>query len=245
MATGRLSRPCVLERGRGTVTTMNLLTRWFRRSPAAPSWIEAAALVKRREQDATLLILDVRGPDEFTGPLGHIAGATNLPLNDLSERLPELVRKDRPVVVVCKTDRRSSIAADQLRKAGVADVSVLRGGTERWRELGLPDSSRRHSRKRQAPSNGSPALGELELLASTCPTVIRPFVDRCLRHLGRQARSSNLPRRSGLPAVMVCIVTAPRRASLGCGRTRPVGRGASPAHAPFTDGSPRASTSPI
>jgi rhodanese-related sulfurtransferase len=50
------------------------------------------------------------------------------------------VRKDRPVVVVCKTDRRSSIAADQLRKAGVADVSVLRGGMESWRELGLPDS---------------------------------------------------------------------------------------------------------
>jgi hypothetical protein len=96
MAIGRLSRPCVRERGRGTVTTMNLLTRWFRRSPAAPSWIEAAALVKRREQDATLLILDVRGPDEFTGPLGHIAGATNLPVNDLPERLPELVRKDRP-----------------------------------------------------------------------------------------------------------------------------------------------------
>jgi rhodanese-related sulfurtransferase len=119
---------------------MKLLSRWFRRSPAAPSWIEAAALARRREQDAALLILDVRGPDEFIGPLGHIAGATNLPLNDLPERLPDLVRQDRPVVVVCKTDRRSSIAADQLRKAGVADVSVLRGGMERWRELGLPGS---------------------------------------------------------------------------------------------------------
>lgn len=119
---------------------MKLLSRWFRRSPAAPFWIEAAALARRRERDAALLILDVRGPDEFTGPLGHIAGATNLPLNRLPARLPELVRDGRPAVVVCKTDRRSSIAANQLRKAGLADVFVLRGGMERWRKLGLPAS---------------------------------------------------------------------------------------------------------
>ena len=119
---------------------MKLLSRWFGRSPAVPSWIEAAALAARREQDAALLILDVRGTDEFTGPLGHIAGATNLPLNKLPEHIADVVRQDLPVVVVCKTDRRSSIAADQLIKAGVADVSVLRGGMERWRELGLPAS---------------------------------------------------------------------------------------------------------
>jgi rhodanese-related sulfurtransferase len=119
---------------------MKLLFRWFGRAPAVLSWIEAGALAARREQDAALLILDVRGADEFTGPLGHIAGATNLPLNKLPERIADLVRQDLPVVVVCKTDRRSSIAADQLMKAGVADVSVLRGGMERWRELGLPAS---------------------------------------------------------------------------------------------------------
>jgi 3-mercaptopyruvate sulfurtransferase SseA len=75
---------------------MKLLSRWFRRSRAAPSWIEVAALARRREQDAALLILDVRGPDEFTGPLGHIAGATNLPLNDLPERLPDWCVRTAP-----------------------------------------------------------------------------------------------------------------------------------------------------
>jgi rhodanese-related sulfurtransferase len=119
---------------------MRLLSQWFGRSPAPPSWIEAAALVARRKQEGALLILDVRGADEFTSPLGHIAGATNLPLNKLPERIADVVGQDLPVVVVCKTDRRSSIAADQLMKAGVADVSVLRGGMERWRELGLPTS---------------------------------------------------------------------------------------------------------
>ena len=87
----------------------------------------------RGEQNAALLIIDVRGPDEFTGPLGHIAGATNLPLNELPDRTPDLVRDDRPMVLVYNTDRRSSIAARRLLEAGVSEVSVLRGGMEQWR----------------------------------------------------------------------------------------------------------------
>ena len=119
---------------------MNLLSRWFRRVPTAPSWIEPAALAKRLERDAALLILDVRGPDEFTGPLGHIREATNIPLNELPAQLPDLARENRPVVVVCKTDRRSSMAAQQLQEGGMSHVLVLRGGMEQWRVLGLPAS---------------------------------------------------------------------------------------------------------
>ena len=119
---------------------MNLLSRWFRRVPKAPSRIEPAALAARLEWDAALLILDVRGPDEFTGPLGHIREATNIPLNELPAHLPDLVRENWPVVVVCKTDRRSSMAAHQLQEAGMSDISVLRGGMEQWRVLGLPAS---------------------------------------------------------------------------------------------------------
>ena len=36
------------------------------------------------------VVLDVRNPDEFTGELGHIAGATLIPLPDLEKRLDEL-----------------------------------------------------------------------------------------------------------------------------------------------------------
>jgi rhodanese-related sulfurtransferase len=117
---------------------MSLLPRWFRRSPAAPDWIEASTLAARLGQDTALVILDVRGPDEFTGPLGHIAGAMNLPLDELPARLPALARDARPVVVVCKTDRRSSMAARQLQEVGISDVSVLKGGMDAWRALGLP-----------------------------------------------------------------------------------------------------------
>jgi len=116
---------------------MKLLSRWFRHASTSPSWIEPAALAARLEQDDAPLILDVRGSDEFTGPLGHIGQATNIPLTELPAHLPDLARENRPVVVVCKTDRRSSMAAQQLKKAGLSDVSVLRGGIERWRVLGL------------------------------------------------------------------------------------------------------------
>ena len=117
---------------------MKFLSRWFRHASTSPSWIEPAALATRLERDDAPLILDVRGSDEFTGPLGHIRQATNIPLTELPAHLPVLVRENRPVVVVCKTDRRSSMAAQQLQKAGLSDVSVLRGGMERWRVLGLP-----------------------------------------------------------------------------------------------------------
>jgi rhodanese-related sulfurtransferase len=95
-------------------------------------------LASRLERDAGLLVIDVRGPDEFAGPLSHIREATNLPLSELPQHLVRLARENRAVVLVCKTDRRSSIAAQQLRDAGVSDVSVLRGGMEQWRELRLP-----------------------------------------------------------------------------------------------------------
>ena len=117
---------------------MKFLSRWFRHASTSPSWIEPAALATRLERDDAPLILDVRGSDEFTGPLGHIRQATNIPLTELPAHLPVLVRENRPVVVVCKTDRRSSTAAQQLQEAGLPKVSVLRGGMERWRVLGLP-----------------------------------------------------------------------------------------------------------
>ena len=97
-------------------------------------------LAARLGADAGVLVIDVRGPDEFVGPLGHIAVAQNLPMSELATHLANLSHGNRPVVVVCKTDRRSSLAAGQLRDAGMADVSVLRGGTEEWRKLGLPVS---------------------------------------------------------------------------------------------------------
>jgi sulfur dioxygenase len=82
-------------------------------------------------------ILDVREPDEFSGPLGHIAGAVLIPLGELAKRAGELSR-ERPIVAVCRAGSRSAQATAILKEAGFADVANLAGGMLRWRAEGHP-----------------------------------------------------------------------------------------------------------
>jgi rhodanese-related sulfurtransferase len=110
------------------------LVRLFRRAPATPAWIEPAVLANRLGGDDPPLVVDVRGADEFDGPLGHIEGARNIPLKELTGQMAELARTGRPLVMVCLTDMRSSAAATQLVAAGLRDIAVLRGGMKAWRE---------------------------------------------------------------------------------------------------------------
>jgi glyoxylase-like metal-dependent hydrolase (beta-lactamase superfamily II)/rhodanese-related sulfurtransferase len=89
----------------------------------------------RAEHPGQVQILDVREPDEFAGPLGHIAGAVLIPLGDPAERAGE-VSKDRPVVAVCRAGSRSAQAMTILTQAGFSDVANLTGGMLRWRAEG-------------------------------------------------------------------------------------------------------------
>jgi uncharacterized membrane protein YdjX (TVP38/TMEM64 family)/rhodanese-related sulfurtransferase len=103
------------------------------------AWIETNELQRQISGGAALTILDVRGPDEFDGELGHIPGAVNIPVGDIANRLTEIkALGDRPVIMVCKTDKRSARAAEFLRDENFVDVRVLRGGMERWNRNGLP-----------------------------------------------------------------------------------------------------------
>jgi rhodanese-related sulfurtransferase len=45
---------------------------------------------------------------------------------------------DKPIILVCKTDKRSAKAAALLSDAGFRDVHVLRGGMEQWSRDGRP-----------------------------------------------------------------------------------------------------------
>lgn len=114
------------------------LARLFRRARAGtPEWIDFAELQRRLAAREAVVLLDVRQPEEFTAPPGHLPGAVNIPLADLSDCIGELAARRQPVVVVCKTDRRSARAASELCSAGVRDVAILRGGTDGWHRDGL------------------------------------------------------------------------------------------------------------
>jgi rhodanese-related sulfurtransferase len=83
---------------------------------------------KRLVQGGARLV-DVRSPEEFAA--GHIEGAVNIPVHELSGRMAELEPKDRAVVVYCASGARSARAASDLRAAGFASVHNL-GAMSRW-----------------------------------------------------------------------------------------------------------------
>ncbi len=70
----------------------------------------ARALVS---EGATLV--DVRTPGEFAA--GHVEGATNIPVDELDARMAE-IPSERPVVVYCRSGRRSAHAAASLEARG-------------------------------------------------------------------------------------------------------------------------------
>ena len=94
---------------------------------------------------AAPLLIDVREPDEFLA--GHIAGSMNVPRGLLeaacdygfSETVPELVEaRDKPVLVICRSGRRSALAALTLEAAGYADVASLKLGVKGWNDSEFP-----------------------------------------------------------------------------------------------------------
>ncbi len=84
---------------------------------------------------STTAILDVRSQAEWDK--GHIDGAQHLMLGNLPHQL-DAVPTDRPVIVVCGSGYRSSIAASLLERSGVDQVSSLHGGMAAWLKQSLP-----------------------------------------------------------------------------------------------------------
>jgi rhodanese-related sulfurtransferase len=91
--------------------------------------ITAAQLEAMMNDGQALVILDVRTAGEFTA--GHLPGAVNIPLADLSGRLGELEQDDR-IVCVCGVGSRSAQAANTLVLNGFTGVHNLSGGLATW-----------------------------------------------------------------------------------------------------------------
>ena len=118
-----------------TVAFLPRLIGSLRRGPG----LEVRDLKERLATGEDICLLDVRGPDEFSGEQGHISGARNIPLDKLQQHMSELGDyMERPLAILCKTDKRSRKAALLLAEAGFADVHVVRGGMTQWLEAGLP-----------------------------------------------------------------------------------------------------------
>jgi rhodanese-related sulfurtransferase len=96
-------------------------------------------LKRRLDAKENLLVLDVRTEADFVGEQGHLAGAINIPLEALATRLDQLAADlERPIALVCRTDRRSAKAAALLARHGFAEVHVVQGGMTAWLGNGWP-----------------------------------------------------------------------------------------------------------
>ena len=106
----------------------------IRRGPT----IDIAELKRRIDSNGTL-VLDVRTAEDFIGEQGHIDSAVNIAVEELTDRMNELTDYiERPIAIVCKTDKRSAKAALLLTEQGFHDVHVVRGGMTKWIEANLP-----------------------------------------------------------------------------------------------------------
>lgn len=91
--------------------------------------IDPPALWQALKGDNPPLVVDVREPREYER--GHIPGAVLVPLPELLRNGDSLPR-DREIVLVCRSGRRSARAAHHLRRCGYGRVSVLQGGMLNW-----------------------------------------------------------------------------------------------------------------
>jgi rhodanese-related sulfurtransferase len=85
------------------------------------------------------ILLDVREPAEFD--LLRIPGSINVPRGileqscewDYDETVPELAAgREQEIVVICRSGKRSVLAADMLQRMGFANVVSLKTGVRGW-----------------------------------------------------------------------------------------------------------------
>lgn len=115
----------------GTVEEENVLKHYIRKcsddTMDEKIFERTIALEVAMEREG--LILDVREEAEFA--FGHIEGAKSIPMGELEVRLSEL-DKEQEVYVVCRTGKRSDLAAKKLVAHGFTKVFNVLPGMTSW-----------------------------------------------------------------------------------------------------------------
>jgi rhodanese-related sulfurtransferase len=97
------------------------------------STAQAVQLINRERA----VVVDVCETEEFAA--GHVGGAKNVPVGQLEQRLPEVVKnKTVPLILVCASGARANRALGVAKKLGYDKAQVLAGGMKSWKEANLP-----------------------------------------------------------------------------------------------------------
>lgn len=96
--------------------------------------------VLEKFEESGVTIIDVRDKDSYL--IKHIPGALQIPL-EYVEGEAQYLPKGKPIVTycTCPNEETSGAAAMRLQRAGVANVTALRGGLDEWAGRGYPTES--------------------------------------------------------------------------------------------------------
>ena len=125
--------------------------------------VRTSKLITPRELFAAMqkgtepLIVDVRSRDEYDDlRLGEVG---NIPVTE-GERFGKSLAKDAPVLMVCNSAYRSSLAVGIAERQGFQDIASLDGGLDAWLEAGLPAIGRMAKPTAAPVAQGAIALPE-------------------------------------------------------------------------------------
>jgi hydroxyacylglutathione hydrolase len=131
-----------------------------------PAWLAAGGPVETTRELTTVdlagwlaseggrqVVLDVRQRTEYES--AHIPGSWHLLAGWLPDRLAALP-PDRPIVTICASGFRSSIAASLLRRAGFSDVAWVSDGVPDWAAAGFPIERGEPAGQDQSPAPTRP-----------------------------------------------------------------------------------------
>ncbi|WP_445712968.1 rhodanese-like domain-containing protein [Flavobacterium sp.] len=88
-------------------------------------------------QDNNIAFIDVRDSDEVSEESYKLKNLTNIPLDNLEQKLKE-IPKDKQVILLCKSGNRSQKAYDLLKQKGFINIANMEGGMNAWKEKNYP-----------------------------------------------------------------------------------------------------------
>ena len=101
------------------------------------NYVVVKELERLLKEDNTVTLIDARTVEEYDE--GHVPGAINVPIADLTEYAKNRGSDSAGfVVTMCGSSGRGGKAATILTSEGVKNVQVLEGGLKAWRDAGLP-----------------------------------------------------------------------------------------------------------
>lgn len=107
------------------------------RSDAQPPGFRELSPLAAVHHLGQLRLIDVREPDEYHGPLGHLPGAELVPLSTVTAAAAGWDR-DVPLLLICRSGGRSTRAATLLAGMGFQHLYNLTGGMLAWDANELP-----------------------------------------------------------------------------------------------------------